>query len=90
MCLVLPDDKLDEHIVKVELDSDQTVTFLKKLIKAEKARRLHNVDAQDLALWKCAISADDNLANTLNAIRFDRTAADLLHLPQTQLLDISE
>ena len=81
LCLVWPDDNPDEHIVEVELDSDRTVAFLKKLIKAEHARRLHNVDAQDLALWKCSIPCDDNMENALNAIRFDGTATDLLHLP---------
>ena len=33
MCLFWPDDRPDDHIVEVELDSGRTVAFLKKLIK---------------------------------------------------------
>ena len=49
-CLVWPDDNPDERLVEVKIDDDETVTFLKKSIKDEYARRLHNVDAPDLVL----------------------------------------
>ena len=86
MCLVWPDDNPDEHIVEVELDSDRTVAFLKQLIRDKHAPMLDKFAACDLVLWKCSIPADDNLENVLNAIRFDGTAADLLHLPPISLL----
>ena len=86
MCLIWPDDKPDQHIVEVELDSDRTVAFLQELIKDEHSHRFHDVDARDLVLWRCSIPADDNLQNPLNAVRFDDIAPDLLRLPATSLL----
>jgi len=66
MCLVWPDDKPNDHIVQVKIDDDDTVAALKELIKDKYARRLHDVDSPDLVLWKCSISADDKLQETLN------------------------
>ena len=72
MCLVWPDDKPDEHSVKVKINHDRTVAALKKLIKAEYAHRLHNIDAPDLVLWKCSgLPNDDSLEHTLKTIWFD-------------------
>ena len=84
--LIWPDDKPDQHIVEVKLDSDRTVAFLKELIKNEHSHRFHDVDARDLVLWRCSIPADDNLKNALNAICFDGVAPDLLCLPAASLL----
>ena len=71
ICFVCPDDNPNEHIVIVKIDNDDTISELKKLIKLEHAHRLHQVDACDLILWKCSISDDDHLKETLNAIRFN-------------------
>ena len=86
MCLVWPDDNPDEHIVPVKIDDNETVGDLKELIRDKHAPMLDKFAARDLVLWKCSIPADDNLANALNAIRFDGTATDLLHLPPVSLL----
>jgi hypothetical protein len=80
-CLVWPDDKPDEHIVEVELDNNRTVASLKDMIKDKYARRLHNVDAPDLFLWKCSgLPDDDNLEQTLKTLRFDGSDDRLVRL----------
>ena len=73
VCLVWPDNKPDQHTVQVEIDINETIMLLKKLIKNEYAHRLAHVDATDLVLWKCSIPVDDNLKETLANIRFDGT-----------------
>ena len=84
-CLVWPDDKPDEHSVEVKIDNDETVAALKKLIKAEYAHRLHNVDAPDLVLWKCSgLPDDDNLEHTLKTIRFDGSDVRLVYLHKSR------
>ncbi|KAF8810348.1 hypothetical protein BYT27DRAFT_7253935 [Phlegmacium glaucopus] len=72
MCLVWPDVKPSEHIVDVKIDNE-TIAALKELIKDKHAHSLAHVDARDLTLWKCSISDDSNLKETLDAIHFDDT-----------------
>ena len=86
MCLVWPNANPNEHIVNIEINNDKTVSALKKLIKLEHARRLHEVDACDLVLWKCSISDDDHLKETLNAIRFDVSDPSVQQLVPVTLL----
>jgi len=85
-CLVWPDDKPDEHLVEVKIDDDETVMFLKKLIKDGHAPMLDKVPTCDLVLWKCSIPADDNLQETLKTIRFDIPDPRLHRLPPVSLL----
>ena len=85
-CLVWPDDNPDEHLVEIKIDDDETVMFLKKLIKDEHAHSLAHVDARDLILWKCSIPANDNLRKTLKTIRFDIPDTRLHRLPPASLL----
>jgi len=81
MCLVWPDDKPDEHTVQVKIDEDDTVATLKDMIKDKYARRLHNVDAPDLVLWKCSgLPDDDNLEQTLKTLWFDGSDNRLVRL----------
>ena len=72
-CLIWPDNKPGEHTFDVKLNTDETVSFLKRLIKNEYPHRLAHVDATDLVLWKCSVPMDDNLKETLTNIRFDGT-----------------
>ena len=66
-------DERDELTIQVKVDTDETVSFLKKLIKNEYTPRLDGVAACDLVLWKCSIPIDDNLCENLKKIRFDGT-----------------
>ena len=53
----------------VDINKDQLVGHLKKVIKAEQPQTFANVDAKDLKLWKVTIpnDQDDFLSNlTLN------------------------
>jgi hypothetical protein len=87
MCLVCPDDNPNEHIVVVKIDNDDTVSELKDMIKLKYAPRLDKVTASDLVLWKCSISNDDHLKETLTAIRFDVGDPSVQRLvPVTSLL----
>jgi hypothetical protein len=70
MCLVWPDEKPDEHIFMVEIDNDETIASLKDVVKFECAPKLNKFAAFDLDLWKCSISADDDLLENLNTISF--------------------
>jgi hypothetical protein len=81
MCLAWPDDKPDEHIVQIEIDDDDTVASLKKLIKGEHAHAFTHVDARDLVLWKCSGLPDDvNLEQNLKTFQFDGSDDRLVHL----------
>src|SRR5580698_8686296 len=73
ICLVWPVKEPDEHTVQVEIDINETIMLLKKLIKDEHAPSLAHVAANDLTLWMCKIPVDDNLSETLTNIRFDGT-----------------
>jgi hypothetical protein len=73
ICLVWPVNEPDEHTVQVEIDVNETIMLLKKLIKDEHAPSLAHVAANDLTLWMCKIPVDDNLSETLTNIRFDGT-----------------
>jgi hypothetical protein len=88
-CLVWPDDKPDEHAVQVEIDINETIMLLKKLIKDEHAHHLAHVDARDLNLWMCKIPVDDNLKETLTNIRFDGTDPSVQRL-RPVISEISE
>ena len=64
----------DERTIQIKIDTDETVSFLKKLIRKEYTHhRFTNCDACDLVLWKCSIPIDDNLKKHLDKIRFDGT-----------------
>jgi hypothetical protein len=90
-CLVRPDDKPDEHLVEVKIDDDETVMFLKKLIKDEHAPMLDKVAARDLVLWKCSGLPDgDDLAQTLKTLQFDGSHDRLVRLASARFLNISE
>jgi len=86
MCLVWPDNKPDEHIVEVKIDDDDTVAALKESIKAKHAPMLDKVAARDLVLWKCSLSANDKLQETLNTVRYDDADTRLRRLPPASLL----
>jgi len=51
----------------VDIDKDQLVGHLKKVIKAEQPQTFANVDAKDLKLWKVTIPGDhdDQLRNLI-------------------------
>ena len=66
-------DEPDENTIQVKLDTDETVGFLKKLIKNEYTPRLVHITASELVLWKCSIPINDNLKENLRKIRFDGT-----------------
>jgi hypothetical protein len=75
-CLALPcrvDRYPDELTIQVKLDIDETVSFLKNLIKNEYSPRFDGIGAYDLVIWKCSIPIDDNLKKNLDKIRFDGT-----------------
>jgi hypothetical protein len=75
-CLAWPchaNDDPDEYTIQVKLDTDETVSFLKKSIKNEYASYFAMANACDLVLWKCSIPIDDNLKENLKKIRFDGT-----------------
>ncbi|KAH9957260.1 hypothetical protein BGW80DRAFT_1382899 [Lactifluus volemus] len=90
MCLVLPDDKLYEHAFQVDINDDDTVADLKKLIKDEHAKEhaslLDEVDSRDLVLWKCSslLGDDDNLEQTLKTIRFNGSDDRIVRLKALQ------
>jgi hypothetical protein len=79
ICLVWPDDKPDEHTVELEIDNNQTVAFLKRMIKEDLS--LDDVDHQNLVLRKCScLPDDDNLAQTLKTLQFDDSDGRLVRL----------
>ena len=81
MCLVWPDNKLDEHIVQVNIDDDDTVASLKDMIKDKHAPMVDKVAARNLVLWKCSgFLDDDNLEQTLKTLQFDGSYNHLVHL----------
>ena len=51
----------------VDINKDQLVGHLKKVIKAEQPQTFANVDAKDLKLWKVTIPGDqdDQLRNLI-------------------------
>ena len=49
-CLLLDDES--KNVFPVEILASRNIGTLKRLIKAEKARRLAHLDASDLILWK--------------------------------------
>jgi hypothetical protein len=49
-CLVYPDPDPAQHNFSVHIDKNQTVSDLRKLIKAEKPHRLAHVEANELIL----------------------------------------
>ena len=86
-CLVWPAAKRpDQHCFEVNIDNDQTVMFLKKLIEDGLAPMLNKVAACHLVLWKCSISVVDvSLQKTLNTVRFKDTE-DFHRLPPVSLV----
>jgi Crinkler effector protein N-terminal domain len=82
-CLILGDTNC---IARVEIDDNDIIADLKKLIKQECAHMLHNIDAFSLNLWKCSIPADDKLQETLNSICFDICDDRLDHLSPLSLV----
>ena len=71
----------DEHTIQVKLDTDETVSFLKELIKNKYTdRRFKGYDACELVLWKCSIPIDNNLKENLKKIRFDGTDPSVQHV----------
>ena len=71
----------DEHTIQVKLDTDDTVSFLKELIRNKYTdRRFKGSDACDLVLWKCSIPIDDKLKENLKKIRFDGTDPSVQHI----------
>ena len=64
----------DERTIQIKIDTDETISFLKELIKSKYTHhRFTSRDACDLVLWKCSIPIDDNLMKNLDKIRFDGT-----------------
>ncbi|GBC06334.1 hypothetical protein RclHR1_06770017 [Rhizophagus clarus] len=55
------------NVFPVDIDKDQLVGHLKKVIKAEQPQTFANVDAKDLKLWKVTIPGDqdDQLRNLI-------------------------
>ncbi|KAF8925641.1 hypothetical protein BGZ58_000631 [Dissophora ornata] len=79
-CLV--DGESTSQAFSVEIDRSKTVGHLKKAIKAEKANNFHDVDADELTLWRVSIS-DDNHGSSISIDSLD----DKTHLnnPRTLL-----
>ena len=80
LCLVLPDDDPDAHTFRVEIDNDEIVATLKRIIKDECAPNLAHVPAHELVLWKCAGLPKDDLKQTLKTIQFDGSDVRLVIL----------
>ncbi|KAF9349932.1 hypothetical protein BGX26_011839 [Mortierella sp. AD094] len=57
-CLV--DGEATSNAFPVEIESTKTIGHLKDLIKAKKANNFHDVDADDLILWRVSIPDDDD------------------------------
>ena len=76
--------------IQVKVDTDETVSFLKELIRSKYThRRFVGYDACDLVLWKCSIPIDDNLKKNLAKIRFDGTDPSVQRI-RTAASEISE
>jgi hypothetical protein len=43
---------------EVDIEKDKSISYLKKVIKAEQPQTFANVDAKDLKLWKVTIPGD--------------------------------
>lgn len=81
LCLLWPDDKPYEHIVQVEIDNDDIVASLKKLIKNGYSCALSHTDAHSLVIWKCSgLPYDDKLEQTLKNLQFDGSDVYLVRL----------
>ena len=81
MYLVWPNNNPTEHVVQVKIDYNETVAFLKDLIKDKHHRTLADVEACDLILWKCSIPCGGpELKETLNTIHFGDTDSSLERL----------
>ncbi|KAF9581377.1 hypothetical protein BGW38_001629, partial [Lunasporangiospora selenospora] len=68
-CLV--DGEATSNAFSVEIEPIKTVDALKMLIKAEKANRFHDVDADELTLWRVSrpvIAANKHQPVLLSAI----------------------
>ena len=61
----------------VDIEKDQLVGHLKKVIKAEQPQTFANVDAKDIKLWKVTIP-DDLIATISKAISHSRTKSNFL------------
>ena len=56
-CLLFDDDS-KRQVFTVEIPVSKNVSIIKELIKAKKARRLADLDASDLILWKVRLPID--------------------------------
>jgi hypothetical protein len=76
-CLVYPDPDPAQHNFSVHIDKNQTVSDLRKLIKAEKPHRLAHVEANELILWKLEpeVPFSDGLRTALEALHLDISPA---------------
>ncbi|KAF9303151.1 hypothetical protein BGZ74_004248 [Mortierella antarctica] len=65
-CLV--DEETPSNAFPVKIELAKTVGHLKKLIKTEKTNNFHDVDANELTLWKVSILVADDDDNELPII----------------------
>ncbi|KAG0338953.1 hypothetical protein BG005_003580, partial [Podila minutissima] len=54
-CLV--DGEMPSNTFPVKIELAETISHLKKLIKTEKTNNFHDVDANELTLWKVLVKA---------------------------------
>jgi hypothetical protein len=66
-CIVLGDSH-ESDVFTVEILETENVSILKDLIKEKRSRRLHHVDALDLAVWKVSVPIDDDFEEKMKAL----------------------
>ena len=73
-CLVLGDTQ--DHIFSVKIASTDTVSLLREAIKDKKKHAFHDVDADQLVLYRTSLD-DNELKNKLESINFDEPLRSL-------------
>lgn len=88
MCLLLPDDNPDDHVITVDINTDKTIASLKNKIKDRYPRTLADVDVYSLVLWKCSFPAEKSLQEVLKTIHFDANDTRLHRLdPRSRIFE---
>lgn len=72
-CVIYPDANPADHCFPIEIESDEIIGDLKKLIKADNEHELSHVDDIDLILWQLepTICIDGNLRTNLQTLQLD-------------------
>ncbi|KAF9317743.1 hypothetical protein BG006_003312 [Podila minutissima] len=91
-CLV--DGEATCNAFSVEIDRSKTVDGLKKLIKAEKTNSFHDVDANELTLWKVSVPIprhDDIIPILVSNVKGDReNLSPAIHLSKVFSQELPE